>query len=30
MKLEAILNLFQRVSRNGNDWMALCPAHSDS
>jgi hypothetical protein len=29
MNLEAILNRFQRVQRNGNGWIALCPAHAD-
>jgi hypothetical protein len=29
MKVEAILDRLQGVRRNGNGWMARCPAHED-
>ena len=29
MNLEAILNKLHGVKRNGDGWMALCPAHPD-
>src|SRR5260370_12374008 len=30
MNLEAILDRLPGVRRNGNGWMALCPAHADT
>jgi putative DNA primase/helicase len=30
MNVEAILGRLQGVKRNGNGWMALCPAHADN
>jgi hypothetical protein len=29
MTVEAVLARLQGVRRNGNGWMALCPAHAD-
>ena len=29
MSMEAILAELKGVRRNGNGWMALCPAHTD-
>ena len=29
MNLEAVLKRLQGVRRNGNGWIALCPAHAD-